>query len=180
MPFPSKIIAGDTTTFALPESEYAHADSWAMKVQLSNATSELTLPGSYLAGEYTFVILVAQSAALKVGDYRFTQYVEKGVDATLERHTLDSANVSVVAGLVSDLAGSRGLASKILEKIEAVLEGRASTDVLKYEIRGRSLERMPIEDLIKWRSYWQKELKKEEAMASGQSIGPRRYRMTLR
>lgn len=182
MTFPTKITAGDTCNFTLPEVDFKHADSWVMKVQLViDKTNEINITGEYTAGEYVFAIPASQTAELKAGKYyRLTQCVEKGEGENVERHSLSSIMIQVVAGFYTDISAAQGLASRILEKIELVLEGRATTDVLKYEIRGRSLERMDTAELIKWRKYWQLEVKKEEAAASGETFGPRRYRMTLR
>lgn len=43
---------------------------------------------------------------------------------------------------------------RTLQAIEAVIEKRATIDQQKYEINGRSLERMTIDDLLKLRDYY--------------------------
>lgn len=177
---PLKISAGDTLNFTLPEIDYTSADGWAMKVQLVNADTTKIIEGVYSSGEFSFTLSVSETASLTLGKYRATQYVEKGAAETLERHSITSVVTQVIPGLQDVAQDMRGHAGKMLEKIEAVLENRATTDVLKYEIRGRSLERMPVEDLIKWRSYYKAELKREEAAMSGKSLGSRRYRMSFR
>lgn len=62
-------------------------------------------------------------------------------------------------------------AERVLAKIEAVIEGRATTDVLNYEINGRQLGRAQIEDLLKLRSVYRDEVRRERrAKQTGQSL----------
>lgn len=53
-------------------------------------------------------------------------------------------------------------AKKVLEKVEAVIENRASKDDLSYTIKGRSLSRIPIQDLLLLRKEYLKEYEKEK------------------
>jgi hypothetical protein len=56
------------------------------------------------------------------------------------------------------------IAKTVLDAIEAVIENRASQDQMSYSIAGRSLSRMSIDDLMKFRdryySEYQEEIKK--------------------
>ncbi len=47
------------------------------------------------------------------------------------------------------------------------MQGKASKDVLRYEINGRSLENHPWRDLIAMRDYYRAEVAAEKASASG-------------
>ena len=55
----------------------------------------------------------------------------------------------------------------MLEKIESILEGRADADVSSYSINGRSLTKIPIEELMNFRSRYKaeylREVRKERA-----------------
>jgi hypothetical protein len=48
----------------------------------------------------------------------------------------------------------RSHAKTVLDKIEAVIEGRADSDTLSYTVAGRQLQKMPIDDLLKLRTYY--------------------------
>ena len=50
----------------------------------------------------------------------------------------------------------------MLEKIQSLLEGRADSDVANYTIGNRSLTKLSIPDLLKWRDYYRLEVKREE------------------
>jgi hypothetical protein len=51
------------------------------------------------------------------------------------------------------------------DKIESLLEGRADNDVEEYSIGNRSLTKLSITDLMKWRDYYRQEVAKENQQA---------------
>lgn len=57
-------------------------------------------------------------------------------------------------------------ASKMLVKIEAILEGTADPSVRRTQINGVELERYPVADLLKLRSFYKNELAQETAAAA--------------
>jgi len=56
----------------------------------------------------------------------------------------------------------RSHARRVLDAVEAVLEGRAGDDVQEISIRGRSVKSMPIADLLRFRSIYRAEVRAEE------------------
>jgi hypothetical protein len=54
-------------------------------------------------------------------------------------------------------------ASTMLEKIEAVLEGRIDSDVESYQIAGRNITKIPITELIVLRDRYKRETVSEVA-----------------
>ena len=52
----------------------------------------------------------------------------------------------------------------MLTKIESLLEGRADSDVANYAIQGRSLTKLSIDDLVKWRDYYQSEVNNQKRL----------------
>mgnify|MGYP003649210617 FL=1 len=49
----------------------------------------------------------------------------------------------------------------MVEKIEAILEGRADADVSSYSINGRSLTKIPIPELMEFRRSYKTEYLRE-------------------
>ena len=58
-------------------------------------------------------------------------------------------------------ADNRSHAKKVLDAIQAVLENRASQDQMSYSIAGRSLSRMTIDDLMRFRDRYRAEYNRE-------------------
>lgn len=56
-------------------------------------------------------------------------------------------------------------AATMLEKIEAVLEGRVDSDVESYQIAGRSITKIPIGELLTLREKYKAEVMSEEIAA---------------
>lgn len=56
-------------------------------------------------------------------------------------------------------------ATQMVEKLETVLLGKASNDVLEYEIGGRKLKKYSMGDLEVMRSKYKKEVAAEKAAA---------------
>jgi hypothetical protein len=50
---------------------------------------------------------------------------------------------------------------KVLDAIQATIEGRASQDQMSYSIAGRSLSRMSIDDLLTFRNRYRAEYNEE-------------------
>jgi hypothetical protein len=57
----------------------------------------------------------------------------------------------------------------MLEKIQSLLEGRADNDVEEYSIGNRSLTKLSITDLMKWRDYYRSEVTKERQLTRARS-----------
>lgn len=85
---------------------------------------------------------------------------------------IDRGNLRLDDALgVGDL---RSVARKNLDAIEAMLTKKASSDVRRYKINNRELEKYSTAELLEARSYWMAEVKREERAEAGRSIlGPR-------
>lgn len=81
-------------------------------------------------------------------------------DSILGKSSIEVGEVLVKRDLSEEPIGQdfRSHAEKTLEKVEAVLEGRATTDQLSYSLNGRSLSRIPISELREWRQHLRSEI----------------------
>lgn len=87
-------------------------------------------------------------------------------------HQVAEGELRVVAdlALVDSAFDGRSHAQRVLAAIEAVIEGRATTDQQAYTIAGRSLQRMPIADLLVLRSRYRDEVRRQQQARAGQSL----------
>lgn len=115
----------------------ASADGDAFAVTVAKATT-----AAYTAGDYTWAALV--------GDGTDQHEVDVGTFTLLPRYDA-AANLD-----------DRSHARIVLDAIEAVIENRATQDQQEYSIGGRSLKRMPIADLLSFRSHYRAEVYAEE------------------
>lgn len=93
------------------------------------------------------------------------------------RHVIERGTLELVAGLFGGGtdAGTTTHAIRMVELIEARLEGRLPLDAERYTIAGRSLDRIPIAELRELRRTYLAEARSDaQALKSGRSPGVRR------
>lgn len=109
---------------------------------------------------YLFTVTSAQSASFNHGYYHWQLEVTQ--TSTGNRIVVDTGTFTILPDLDVNGSDPRSHAEIMLDKIETILQGRADSDVSSYSIQGRSLAKMSITDLIEWRNYYRREVKKEK------------------
>lgn len=122
----------------------------------------------------TYYIEAASSSTTSytVGDYIWEAYITKTADSN--RVMVDSGRTTITQNLADTNADLRSHAKKVLDSIEAVIEGRASIDQSSMSIAGRSLSRMSVDELMTFRDRYKAEYLKEIKLArirNGQGTG---------
>lgn len=159
MSLPTTITAGDTFSYVVTSATYTNSDGYTVYLKLRGAGS-IDLTGTATTdSEFTITETAANTANWTAGFYKYVIYASDGTN----EYTLDTGTTEVT--LRADLDPTtdiRSHAQKVLDAIEAVIEGRASTDQQSYTINGRSLTRMTVDDLLKFRRLYKQEVKKEQ------------------
>lgn len=160
------LTAGDTLDFETSVPEYPSSGGWTLKYRLAprSAGTAIDLTATAEGDGYRVQAAAATTATWAAGFYTWTAYVEKAA----ERYTVGRGQLEIRAASTTLAAGSDGRthARKVLDAIEAVLEGRATLDQQEYAINGRSLKRTPIADLMRLRQLYRNEVQGEEAAAN--------------
>lgn len=163
---------------------YSHADyspaTYAIEIILrGNSVTPINIKSGVTGvtitddgSTFSILVLASTTGNYIAGDYKYAIQMT----TLTERYTVEEGTVTVKPYLygVSSTGDSRSHVKKVLDAIEAVLENRASLDQMKYQIAGRSLDRMPIKDLLYLRDRYRTEYKREldaEKLAAGESIG---------
>lgn len=180
-PEPNELIIGDSVTWkrrsvqAVSEidggvPEYINikaSEGWTLKfvaVGKLGVVSITASPDTENADDFSFTAAAAVTAAYAVGDYQWQLVATK----TTTRYTVAEGWITLkdnIAGR-SALYDNRSHAKKVLDAIEAVIEGRATQDQMAYTIAGRSLNRTSIPDLLKLRSTYKNEYEGEVSTAN--------------
>lgn len=160
---PLKVVVGDFIQWkktALAES-YPPASYSAEYVAriASGQSGEIKLPAIERSNYYLFQVTSATSAAFETGYYHWQLEVTQ--TSSGNRLVVERGEFQAIADLDNNGADPRSHADIMLDKIEALLEGRADKDVSSYSIQGRSISKMSIADLLQWRDYYRKEVVKE-------------------
>jgi len=154
---PVSFKAGDLVQWKRDPGDYsntAHTLKYALRLA-GSAAIEIEITASAGTGSTDFAVSVpsATSAAYTAGDYYWQAYIIRNSDS--ERVTLDSGIMTVVGNYDASSADPRSHARITLDKIEALIEGRADNSVDNYTIAGRSLVRMGVDELMTWHSHYQ-------------------------
>ena len=175
--FPETIRAGDTVKVKrsdigtdYPNSTYtANFEARCFDHKVDTISITATADGD----DYLFTFLATATANYHVGDWAFIITVTDGTN----RVTVDEGTFKVLQNIPTDnTTDTRSHARIVLDKIETLLEGKADADVQNYSINNRSLTKMSIDELLKWRDYYRTEVLREkriERAKSGKGSGNR-------
>lgn len=134
----------------------------------SDGNTTFTFDGTWDGTQYVIEVASATTAAYTAGTYKVEIYITRDSDS--ERISIGEQTWCVEPNLATSTADTRTHVKKVLDSIEAVIEGRASKDQESYSIAGRSLSRTPITDLLvlrdKYKALYNQETDAEK-MAQG-------------
>ena len=97
------------------------------------------------------------------GDYIWSAYITRTSDSA--RIQIDEGRTTILHNLADTNADLRSHAKKVLDAIEAVIEGRATIDQSSFSLGGRSLSRMSVDELMTFRDRYRAEYLKEVKLA---------------
>lgn len=158
------IRAGDTLDYTTTLADYPASAGWVLTYRLIPRTSgtAITITGSASGDDHRTAASATTTAAWTAGDYSWVAYVT----LASERYTVDSGTVKILPDLASAAAyDNRSQAQTALDEAKAALATFQSTGgrVRSYSIGGRSMEYADETALLKAISYWQVQVKIEEA-----------------
>jgi hypothetical protein len=158
---PSELRAGDTWKWRREDLEDYPAPTWTLKYRFKNAAGGFEVTAAADGVAHAVVVAAATTAPYAAGSYAWVAWVESGA----EKYTVDSGELRVLpdlrAGTATAAQDVRSHARRVLEAIEAVLEGRATRDQEEYRIGERMLKRTPIADLLALRDRYKAEVESE-------------------
>lgn len=170
---PTTLTAGDTWTWERTLADYP-APTWVLSYRLLSQAGEIAISASADGSDHLVSVAKATTAAYKAGLYKWFASVTDGTS----RYQVGAGLVTVLPDPAAAGAGfdPRSHARRVLEAIEAVIEGRATKDQEEYSIGSRSLKRTPIAELLELRDRYRAEVRGEElaeGIANGQAAGQR-------
>ena len=173
---PLEIVVGDFIQWKRTDlgADYPNDQYTATYVAriTGGGASEITLTGTASGNDYLFTVDSATSADFVAGYYHWQLEIVRNSDS--ERLVLERGTFEAIVDLDVNNVDPRTHAEIMVDKIEAVLQNRADADVANYSIQGRSLVKLSIDDLLRWRDYYRTELaleKRKERVRRGKSTG---------
>ena len=167
---PLIIRSGETVKWIRDLSDHYPADDgWTLTYTILDKTNRYTTSGTANAKKFDMVVSATTSATFAVGNYRMVGRVSKSGEV----FEVYNGKLEVKPDLTVAV-DFRTHVKKVLDAIEAVLEGTASKEQASYSIAGRTLSRRSIADLLMLRDRYKNEYLAEvraEKIASGQDVG---------
>lgn len=150
------------------------ASSWTLKYWFKKSGSSganFSIQATASGDKHVVLVAAVTTAAYTAGDYTWVAVATSGA----ESREADSGTLTLLPRY--DAAANlddRSHARKVLDAIEAVIEGRASKDQEEYTIGTRSLKHTPLADIVKFRGQYKAEVQREvleEAARNGKGGG---------
>ena len=171
---PSIFQAGDTVRWQKSLPDYP-TSIWTLRYFI-NGPQQIVLTAIARGNDYLIEISASTSATWAAGSYWYEAVVERGTGAALERYKIKSGRLTIKPNPATLPAGydGRSHVKKVLDALEATLQGKASRDQLSYTIEGRSIQKLSPAELVQWRNQYEWYYKQElmnERIAQGLKVG---------
>ena len=131
---------------------------WEVSLE-SNGSTRFSATVTESGTEYTFTLDDSATASYTAGDYIW--FLKVIQDSDSEKLVIDSGKLTVKDNYFATTGYTRSHAKVMVDKLESLLEGKADADVSSYAIAGRSLNKLTVEEMLKWRDYYKAEYQRE-------------------
>lgn len=158
---PSTVIAGDTIQWTRTLPDYPASSGWVLSYALLSTAGKISISGSAQGSDHLISVPAATSAGWSAGTYSWQSYVTNGS----ERHVVASGTITVRANFAAQATATdtRLHAQKVLDAIEAVLEGTATSDQRRIKIGDKEIDKHAVSDLLRLRDYYNTEAIRDRA-----------------
>ena len=146
---PRTIRPGTSVSWNRSVGEYSPTNGWSLRYTFINSRARFEVDASTAGNQWVAAISTVDSAAYSPGKYTWIATVTRDSEVI----EVDRGQIEVTAPLSAPVDG-RTDNERFLDAIEAVLGGRASQDQLSMTVGERSLERIPLSDLLRLRSHY--------------------------
>ena len=145
--------------------DYPAADGWAVAMAIApdSGGTVTSVSASDDGGEWVVTLTAAASAALSPGVHGWAIRASKAGF----RETILAGSLLVEADIAAD-TDRRSHARRVLDAVEAAIEGRATSADLEYVFAdGRSIKMMGHDELYRMRDRYRREVAREEGRGAG-------------
>ena len=173
---PTTANAGDTWRWTRTLADYPASAGWALSYTLINAAAKITINASASGDAHAVTVSAATTAGYAAGSYDWRARISKAGEV----YTVGEGRITVRNAFGGATFDARSHARKTLEAIEAVIEGRASSEVSYYMIGNRQLRYMTPAELLTLRDKYRAEVAREDAAAAVAAGLPDKRRVFVR
>ncbi|HEY0101363.1 MAG TPA: hypothetical protein VGB76_20735 [Pyrinomonadaceae bacterium] len=151
---PREIATGETPQWTKSFDDYPASDGWALNYYFRGPGAGFDVAATADGDDFIAAVPAGATDALTPGAYFWQAWVSKDT----EKYQVGDGAVTVKQGFAAVTTAmtvdNRSKAKRIIDAIDATLEGRATTDQHMYMIGNRQLMRIPVEQLISLRGHY--------------------------
>lgn len=169
---PNKLYINMDATWTESLSDYPASLGYVLKYTVTNASYQIAISSSASSDNpdsHTVTIASADTATWHAGKYQYLKYVEKSG----KKYPISQGSIEIVASVFA-ANDQRSFAQRMIDAIEATMEGRATKEQTALTINGRSIQYLSLTELISARAHFVELVKQEEVkakIAAGVSVG---------
>lgn len=172
---PDLIVAGDTAKWLRSLDDYPATASWVLSYTLVSAANRYVFSAAASGADHLVTVPAATTATWAPGTYTWRAQVSKAGEV----YTVGSGSLTIKPSFATATDG-RSHARRTLEAIEAVIEGRATSEVSYYMIGGRQLRYIEPAQLLALRDRYRAEVAREDAAQRAAAGLPDKRRVFVR
>jgi hypothetical protein len=170
---PNSLLAGANKSWSRSLDDFPASAGWALRYHLVMAGHQITIDSTPDDDIHKVTLVAADTASWNPGRYQYQAWVSLGADA----HMVEAGAIEIKANFASQTTGYDGRthAEKVLDALEAMIEGKASLDQQSYSVGGRSITRLTPAELVDWRKEYQREVNIQR-----RKMGPRKISRSIK
>jgi hypothetical protein len=172
---PASLIAGDTAKWLKTLADYPASEGWALTYTLVNAAQRITFSAGAQGDDHLVNVSAATTASWTAGDYSLRASVSKSGEV----YTTGTGRITI-APAFGTAQDARSQARRMLEAVNATLEGRATSATAEYEIAGRKIKYIPMPELLTLRDRLRRDVAAEDAASDAAAGMPGKGRIYVR
>lgn len=175
-----RFSAGDTLAFDERLPDYPASSGWTLNYRLvpRSGGTAYTFASTASGDLHAISVAAATTAAWVPGTYTWASWVGSGALS----HSIGSGTLTVLPNprTAAGPLDLRSDAEVALDNVRATIRGKASADVLRYTIAGRSLERYAMSELVALESQLALQVRREQRAATLAAGGADPRRLSVR
>jgi hypothetical protein len=145
---PTHFPAGTTVKFTRTLDDFSPADGWSYAIYLNGLTQKFNKAAVIVGGIYNIEFVPADTAALSPGPYRYAERLTNSVTGEVYDINGDELVINIEPNVASAVAGTFNTwEERTLLVVEAALSGRLTSDISSYQVAGRAVSKIGIQDL---------------------------------
>lgn len=159
---PKTIVAGTTVKWHRSFEDFPASQGWSYVFYANGAANKFQIAATTNPDGNSFDIVIPASltASIAAGRYQCAEVLTSTDDPPQVVHPQkDMMELLVEANVATASAGAFvSHIERALPIIEAAIEGRLTADIENYQIQGRSISKIPIVELIRYRGMYKSKL----------------------